>query len=77
MNVIAVPEQKDVADALIDITGVVTGVTDIVIGVLVSDEGIAQTTLLINSHVTTSLFNKVDEVKLGLLEPTLNPLTFH
>lgn len=71
------PAQVEGVEVKMEISGVTTGDTVIVIPELVIEDGIAQTVLLVNMHVTTSPFNKVEDVYVALFVPTLSPLTCH
>ena len=77
VNVTVLPVQVDGVEVKIEMSGVTTGETVIVIPELVIEEGIAQTVLLVNVHVTTSPFKRVEEVNVVLFVPTLIPLTIH
>lgn len=71
------PAQTLVPEVVITIVGVALDPTVIVKLLDVADEGTAQVALLVNTAVTTSLFNKVVVAKVAELVPTLFPLTFH
>jgi hypothetical protein len=57
--------------------GVSKGFTDIVIPLLVAVVGLAQVALEVMTHVTTCPSVSEVVVKVELLLPTLEPLTFH
>ena len=62
VNVVLAPLHIVVVAVLMVIVGAATGVTNIVIALLVAVSGAAQVALLVNTHVTTSLlFNVLDE----------------
>jgi hypothetical protein len=57
--------------------GISKGFTDIVIPLLVAVVGLAQVALEVMTHVTTCPLVSEVVVKVELLLPTLDPLTFH
>ena len=63
--------------ATTDTDGVTSGVTVIIIPVLVTEAGLAQVAVLVSSQVTTSLLANVVVVNVALLVPALVPFTFH
>ena len=77
VNVIVVPAQAVVADAAIDMDGVILEVTVMVIPLDVATAVLVQAALLVSTQVTTSAFARV--VLLNVLEfvPTFTPFTFH
>jgi hypothetical protein len=77
VNVTEVPGHIVVADATTVTDGTGAGFTVMVIPVLVTTAGEAQTAFDVNSSVTTSLLLRAVEVKVALLVPAFIPLTFH
>lgn len=77
MKVTDVPAHIVVALALILTDGVRTGLTVIVIALLVTIAGTAQTALEVNTSVTTWPFERAEVVKVELLVPVLTPLICH
>jgi hypothetical protein len=77
VNVTEVPGQIVAEDAAIETDGTRTGLTTIVIPVLVPVMGLAQTALEVRITVTTSLLFSVVELKVGLFVPKLVPFTCH
>ena len=57
--------------------GVTTGVTVIVIPLLVALGEVAQTAFEVSIQITTSLFAKAEEEYVELFVPTFDPFTFH
>lgn len=78
VNVTVVPGQMVVPGEALTLTvGATTGVSEIVIVLLVAVAGLTQPELLVSSHVTKSPFTSVDELKFGEFVPTGVPFTFH
>jgi hypothetical protein len=77
VKVTAVPLQILVADALMATTGVAFDPTEIVIALDVSLLGTAHPALDVNTHFTTSLFNKAVVAYVELFVPTTAPFFNH
>jgi hypothetical protein len=63
--------------ALIETDGINTGLTVIVIALLVADSGLAHEALLVTMQVIILPFVKVADEKVLLLIPALIPFIFH
>ena len=77
VNVTDVPGQMPLAEVAIITEGIGAGITFIVIPALVTVAGLGHTALDIITTVTILPLVRVEEVKVGLLVPTLVPSTFH
>ena len=70
------PEQMVVEDAATETCGVTEDAV-MVMALLVAEAGEAQRSEEVITTDTWSLFTRVEEVKVGELEPTFVPLSFH
>ena len=77
VKVVVLPKQIVEALALIETLGVKEEPTAIVIPGLVTNAGVAHAAFEVISTVTTSPFDKVDELKKDELVPTLVDPIFH
>ena len=77
VKVTGVPAQMVTADAVIFAVGVTTGLTVIVTVLLVTDAGVAQVALEVNTQVMISPLLSVLSIKLLLLVPIFTPFFFH
>ena len=71
------PEQIEVAEAVILSDGVTALVTVMVIPELVAEVGLGQAALLCITQVTILPLLNVDELNEALLVPAFTPFTFH
>ena len=71
------PEQIVLAEAVTFTVGVLVLFTVMVKAFELDVEDVAQATLLVSKHETTSLLAKVVLVNVGLFVPAFAPLTFH
>ena len=77
VKVTGAPAQMEGAEAAIVTAGVARGVTAMVIVLLLTEATVKQVALLVRMQLTWSALVRVVEVKVGLLVPTLPPLTRH
>lgn len=77
MNVMDVPAQMVVDEAVIDTAGVTGVVTAMVNALLVAVAEVTQVKLEVKTQVTISPFANEVELKVALLVPTFDPFIFH